>query len=249
MEQAGRTPYDETFFAGNRRFADLSARLMVDLVRRALPVACVVDFGCAEGLWLRAWRDAGVEETFGLDGDYVDRERLLIPPDSFRAVDLSRPIDLGRRFDLVESLEVAEHLPEASARSFVETLTRHGDLVLFSAAPPGQGGRHHVNEQPYAYWRDLFAERGFALHDWVRPQIDGDARFAPWYRYNTFLYASPAGRERLPAVIAATRLPDDAPVADVSPSLYKLRKAVVRCLPPAAQDALSSLKRKTAGMR
>ena len=120
----------------------------------------MVDFGCAEGVWLSAWRDAGVQDVLGLDGDYVDRRRLLIPQERFHAVDLSQPIDLGRRFDLAQSLEVAEHLPAAAARHFVATITRHSSLALFSAAPPGQGGAHHVNEQPYGYWRDLFAEIG-----------------------------------------------------------------------------------------
>ncbi|MDP6884692.1 MAG: hypothetical protein QF830_11185, partial [Rhodospirillales bacterium] len=43
------------------------------------------------------------------------------------------------------SLEVAEHLPPDAAETFVATLVAHGRLVLFSAAPPGQGGLNHVN--------------------------------------------------------------------------------------------------------
>ena len=35
--------------------------------------------------------------------------------------------------------------------------TRHSDIVLFSAAPPGQGGHGHVNERSYEYWRGEFA--------------------------------------------------------------------------------------------
>jgi hypothetical protein len=144
---------------------------------------------------------------------------------------------------------VAEHLPAAAARTFVATLTRHSSLVLFSAAPPGQGGAHHVNEQPYGYWRDLFAERGYCLLDWIRPQVGADEGLAPWYRFNTFLYAENSSVDRLPRDIAAARLPDGAPVADISPALYKLRKALVRRLPPATQDFLSRVKRKAVGLR
>ncbi|WP_435201864.1 hypothetical protein [Qipengyuania sp. 902] len=57
----------------------------------------------------------------------------------FLPQDLSQPFDLAQRFDLVQTLEVAEHLPETSARDFVASIARHGDIVLFSAAVPGQG--------------------------------------------------------------------------------------------------------------
>jgi hypothetical protein len=251
VREQRQAAYDAAFFEGNRRFADHSARTVVSLVHGALPIRSVVDFGCAEGVWLRAWRNQGVQDQdlLGLDGDYVDRSRLLIPEDRFHPVDLSQPIELHRRFDLVQSLEVAEHLPAAAAATFVATLTRHSSLVLFSAAPPGQGGSHHVNERPYGYWRDLFAARGFCLLDWVRPQIGADRSLAPWYRFNTFLYAERSTLDRLPPGVSSARQPDGASVADISPALYKLRKALVRQLPPAAQDALSRLKRKAAGLR
>ena len=61
---------------------------------------------------------------------------------------LANPVDLGRKFDLVQSLEVGEHLPKSAADTFVETLVKHGDVVLFSAASVGQGGHDHINEQP-----------------------------------------------------------------------------------------------------
>jgi hypothetical protein len=33
--------------------------------------------------------------------------------------------------------------------------------VIATHAFPGQGGHHHVNEQPYSYWVQKFAEYGF----------------------------------------------------------------------------------------
>jgi 2-polyprenyl-3-methyl-5-hydroxy-6-metoxy-1,4-benzoquinol methylase len=63
------------------------------------------------------------------------------------AQSLDSPLDLGRAFDLVISLEVAEHLPESAADAFIDSLVRHGDVILFSAAIPFQGGHRHINEQ------------------------------------------------------------------------------------------------------
>ena len=58
---------------------------------------------------------------------------------------------------MVISLEVAEHIPEKFADHFVRTLiTMAKKAVVITAAPPGQGGTDHVNEQPYEYWIDRF---------------------------------------------------------------------------------------------
>jgi hypothetical protein len=230
--------YDSAFMAVTAQ-SRRSAERIVTLLRRELPILSVADFGCALGTWLAVWRRAGAADIVGVDGGYVDRKRLAIPAECFREHDLAQPIDLGRRFDLVESMEVAEHLPEEAARGFVETLTRHGDLVLFSAAPPGQGGEHHVNEQPYAYWRALFAERGYVLLDWVRPRLASLDEVQYWYRYNLFLFATPARLASLPEKFRRAALPAGAPVPDVSPASFRLRKQLLRRLPAPMQDRLS----------
>src|SRR5262249_21733994 len=149
-------------------------------------------------------QQAGAERILGLDGAYVDQERLLVPRANFRVADLSQPFDVGERFDLVQSLEVAEHLLPSVSTTFVESLTRHGDLVLFSAAVPGQGGEHHINERPLEFWRGLFRQHGYACFDPIRPAVQRKADVQPWYRYNTLLYANPAGRARLPQALACT---------------------------------------------
>ncbi len=165
-----------------------SAERIVPVVRSLVNVDSVVDFGCAWGGWLAVWQANGVTDIQGLDGDYVEADRLLIPQENFKSVDLSGSVDLGRKYDLVQSLEVAEHIDHDRAAGFVDNLTRHGSVILFSAAPPGQGGEWHVNEQPYAYWRDLFLVRGYELFDCIRPLIVNEPLIQPWYRYNSFLY-------------------------------------------------------------
>jgi hypothetical protein len=34
-------------------------------------------------------------------------------------------------------------------------------IIVFTAAPPGQGGTAHLNEQPPSYWISKFQESGF----------------------------------------------------------------------------------------
>jgi hypothetical protein len=167
----------------------------------------------------------------GLDGPYVPKESLLFDGTRFREADLTREIDLGRRFDLAVSLEVGEHLPTAAAPVFVRNICRAAPLVAFSAAVPGQGGEHHINEQPYAFWRSLFAANGYRAFDFVRPRI-GEARAVePWYRYNILLFVEDAAIAGLPDEVSRTRIADDAPVPDVSPLPYRVRKQILKALP------------------
>ncbi len=234
--------YDASFFEHTTRVSLASARKIVSVVQRLLPVRSVLDAGCAQGAWLSVWRDAGVDDYAGLDGDYVDRTRMHIDPKHFVPHDLGQRFDLARRFDLAQSLEVAEHLPASRAEGFVDDLTRHADAVLFSAAPPGQGGENHINEQPYEYWRDFFARREYALYDCVRPLVRDDDEVAVWYRHNVFLFLHPRAAEALPEYARLFRVPDGAPIHDVAPALYRARKEVVRRLPYWATQALARAK-------
>jgi SAM-dependent methyltransferase len=172
-----------------------SARAVVPIVLNLLSPKSVVDFGCGRGTWLKAWLENGVETALGLDGDYVDRDKLLIDRDQFRAVDLRAPVRLDRRFDLAMCLEVAEHLPARSARALVGSLAAAAPAVLFSAALPGQGGVDHVNEQWPPYWERLFAEQGMRKYDVVRPLIWCQPDVHMIYIQNLYLFTASASEE------------------------------------------------------
>jgi len=234
--------YDEdNFYRYVASFAVRSAEQIVPLLSELLPVNSVVDFGCGQGAWLSVWRKAGAR-VVGVDGPYVDRQRLMIDADEFCAADLSQPIDLGRRFDVVQSLEVAEHLPSSQASSFVGTLTSHGPVVMFSAAVPGQGGEHHVNEQPLEYWREKFRERRYVAIDYVRPKVIANLQVQYWYRYNIILYAEESYLATLPDRLLAFRMPENQGLRDYWPLSDRVRHAVIRHLPRGAVDHLSRLK-------
>ncbi|HUF08252.1 MAG TPA: class I SAM-dependent methyltransferase [Rhodothermales bacterium] len=186
--EMGDQLYDLEFFARLETLALRSAEVVVPILLDFIRPRSVVDVGCGTGAWLSVFMDHGVDDVLGIDGDYVDRERLLIPPDRFLAADLANPLNLDRRFDLVLSLEVAEHLPEMAAEGYVESLTRLGSTVLFSAAIPGQGGTNHVNEQWPEYWAGLFETSGFFPVDYLRDKIWDNKTVAWWYAQNAILY-------------------------------------------------------------
>lgn len=238
--------YDEKFFRYTNQISARSADVIVPLLYDPLCPSSVLDLGCGCGVWLSRWQQAGVSDIVGIDGDYVRHQDLVIPAASFVAQDLGQPVDLGRKFDLAQSLEVAEHLPEKRARGFVSDLCRHSDVVFFGAAPPGQGGENHINEQPYEYWRQLFREQGYEAYDFVRPRVVHRQDVTPWHRYNPVLYVRETEAQALPDEIQRTRIPHATPVPDLSPPLYRARKAVVRQLPPWATRALASARKRLA---
>jgi SAM-dependent methyltransferase len=170
--------YDQGFYDTIRPGIQSSAAVVVPLVMRHLQPTSVIDVGCGEGWWGAEFVKHGCRAV-GVDGAYVTRHAPGL--DRFVATDLEQPLpDLGR-YDLAVCLEVAEHLSPARASSFVDDLCGLADLILFSAAIPGQGGAGHVNEQPPDYWVSLFEDYDYAVSGALRWEIWGDPAVENWY--------------------------------------------------------------------
>ena len=119
-----------------------------------------LDLGSGTGAMVNFARKMGVD-AYGVD--------LINGPEHwFYTHDLAQPFDLKQRFDLITCLEVAEHIPEDGGQTLIETIARHmpiGGRLLFSAAPPGQHGEHHINCQPAHYWRSRLYEQGISYRE------------------------------------------------------------------------------------
>ena len=179
--------YTAGYYQSIREDSATSAREVVPLVMKLFNPRNVVDVGCGPGAWTAEFKRTGAEVR-GIDGYDVKADQLLISPQEFDRRNLTEPLRLERRFDLVNCLEVAEHLPAARAPSLVEDLCRLGDVVVFSAAVPGQGGTHHINEQWPSYWIAFFLENGFQALDCIRPRIWKNDKVASWYAQNMFAF-------------------------------------------------------------
>jgi SAM-dependent methyltransferase len=187
--------YGPEFYADRHQRTVHAARAVLAVVSEVLPpIRSAVDLGCGVGTWLSVLAENGVAEVLGVDGAWVTRDRLEIPPSAFLEADLTAPIQVGRRFDLAISLEVAEHLPASCADRFVSSLADLSDFILFSAAVPFQGGVHHVNEQWPEYWAERFRRLGYVPWDSIRHRIWHDPLIPVWYRQNVVLFVR---RERV----------------------------------------------------
>lgn len=208
-----------TLLAANSESRIAAARTILTPLFHAFSPISVLDVGCGLGAWLQVAKELGADTIQGVDGPWIDTAKLSIPTETFLAQNLDTPLSLNRRFDLVLSLEVAEHVAASAADTFVESLARHGDIVLFSAAIPFQGGQGHVNEQWPGYWAERFRARGYHAIDAIRPMIWSDERVFWWLRQNTLLFMKDAALERFPDFADETVDDLDA-LALVHPDLY-----------------------------
>ena len=76
----------------------------------------------------------------------------------------------------------------------MQSLCDAADIILFSAAIPGQGGRRHVNEQWPAYWAELFHGLGYDCYDFLRPRIWNNPRVTWHYAQNSLVFARAGSR-------------------------------------------------------
>jgi SAM-dependent methyltransferase len=169
--------------------AQESAREILPIVLELVKPASIIDIGCGTGHWLATANQLGVSEVLGVDGGWIRDAPLAIRPDQIMVHDLATPLKLNRRFDLALSLEVGEHLPASAARGLLQSICGAADIVLFSAAIPGQGGRHHVNEQWPQYWADIFMDFEYGCYDVVRSQVWSNPRVTWYYAQNCLLFA------------------------------------------------------------
>ncbi len=234
--------YDRDFFEAQIVESRRSAQVIVPMMLGLLPITSVLDIGAGVGTWGATFLSNGVGDVTCVDGDYVDRTQLLVPIEQFRAHDLDQPLDLGRQFDLVVCLEVAEHLRAESASVLVSSLARHGDLILFSAGLPFQGGTNHVNEQWPSYWARHFVDVGFEVFDVVRPRIWDEERVVYWYRQNLLIFARGAAAEEVRVLRH-----EPAPIDIVHPEAWLIRSEShnsVRSIRGSLNDVKSAVLRR-----
>jgi SAM-dependent methyltransferase len=150
-------------------YCSLFPKKTLDFVISEIKPKTMLDVGCGTGVSLAYFVQSGVDAR-GLEGSALAIAKAK-HPDRIRLHNLEKAIDLGQRFDLVWSFEVAEHLHPRFADEFVDTLTRHGNVVVMSAARPGQGGEGHFNEQEPEYWIEKFRQRGLRLDERLTQKI------------------------------------------------------------------------------
>ena len=157
---------------------------------KEMSLKSVIDVGCGLGYYLGTFKRLFKCDVVGLDAPFCDKSLVKDEiREAISLVDLNKPVRLDRSFDLAISLEVAEHLEPGRAASFVEDLCLLSDMVLFSAAVPGQSGTGHINEQWASYWVHLFESQEYDCFDYLRGKLNAAPGIQWWIKQNALLFA------------------------------------------------------------
>lgn len=125
------------------------------------PFSTLVDLGCGIGEFVAYFMKHHKILAIGFDG----AENCLTHMAEGAVIyihDLREPLGWGKpKFQLCMCLEVAEHVEAQYADTLVQNCVDMSNTILFTAAPPNQGGLGHVNCQPPSYWVKKFADHGY----------------------------------------------------------------------------------------
>jgi SAM-dependent methyltransferase len=182
--------YTTDFFSQHQQQSLESAKQIIPEILKYIQPDSVIDIGCGTGAWLLVWKQNNIKNVLGVDGDYVKVEQLMIEESEFVPHDLTKEYKSDNKYDLVCSLEVGEHISNPSAEIFVKTLCNLGNVILFSAAIPGQPGTYHINEQYPSYWASLFKKNNFIAIDCIRFAIWENENIEWWYRQNILFFVN-----------------------------------------------------------
>ena len=185
--------YDSNYYASTVEGPAVgSAAAISESIILDLRPNTIVDVGCGTGALLEALRKGGCQ-VFGLEYSTAALRYCQARALDVRKFDLERDsFAADQVFDVAISMEVGEHLPEETADRYVDLLTRLSGMIVFTAAPPGQGGDDHVNEQPQSYWIAKFQVLGFDYDDVLSSRWSSTWRekvvVAPFYHENLMIF-------------------------------------------------------------
>jgi SAM-dependent methyltransferase len=132
------------------------------LVDRFQNAKTFIDIGCGPGKQVEVAKALGLS-AIGVDGD-PEMTKLkhvnLFDFSKKKAAKDDLPFLPKRKyFDIGWSTEFLEHIDEKYIENFMP-LFALCKVVVITHATPGQKGHHHVNEQLFPYWKDIFHSYG-----------------------------------------------------------------------------------------
>ena len=139
------------------------AQRLATYIKNNFVIEQFYDFGCSSGIYLNELKKSlpAVSATgFEFAQDAITS---AVCPD-VQLTDLTMPLNLVKKPNTLGiCLEVLEHIDDSSWRPVLENITGLCDLVIFTAAIPGQGGTGHINCRRRLDWIRRFHDLGWIV--------------------------------------------------------------------------------------
>lgn len=124
-------------------------------IKEKYDIKSMLDIGCGPAGMTEYANYLGIYSV-GVDGDTTLEKKEYVHIHDYSTGEFI----LDETFDLAYSAEFLEHVEEKYVSNFMPSFQK-AKYAFVTAAPPGQGGHHHVNERPKSYWIDVFSKYGF----------------------------------------------------------------------------------------
>jgi len=188
--------YNNDFFKSNAIEQYTLGRFLIPRLKEMFNPNRVLDVGCAAGGQIEVWRKNNTE-SFGLEGsENAWNIASHYAKQYMKLFDLRNDVKevFFNNIDMVQSYEVAEHIEEEFANNYVDVMCMHNpNNIIMTAAPPGQGGTHHVNCQPKEYWIEKIEKKGYKFNqqkvdEIVSWGISDEIPFPNWWPKNVMIF-------------------------------------------------------------
>ena len=182
--------FDEEALIKREEFRD-DYWIIAESLSHRIDFQTVLDVGCAQGFLMIPL----LEKGFNVQGIEISEDVMEIVPDTLESrITIGDFQKASGNYDLVCCVEVAEHIEPARSEVLVDKLCElSNQYIYFTAAPPTQAGRGHINCRPYRHWIDWFEDRGWKLRHVVTKKIRQDldsVNQTEWLIENSFVFSS-----------------------------------------------------------
>ncbi|MBR3458797.1 MAG: hypothetical protein IKH16_11700, partial [Selenomonadaceae bacterium] len=195
---------------------DSSAEAVVSLLGKLFHFKTVMEAGCTEKAWLKAFKKNGANVMgFCMVGHPVDFGEENIPTQN---IDFeTKGFRVEEKQDLALSIDFAEKFgPECLGR-YLDDLTGMSDIILFSSQLPDviSSTQKTGHEKVPAHWQELFGARGFVAIDCIRPRIWESSSVLLRYKQGMVLYVREKSLSQYPRLLEFYLKHEDGKVMDV----------------------------------
>lgn len=136
---------------------------LVEYIGQFMKPSKYIDFGCSTGLYLREVKRQLYDITsigFEFSKDAVN---MALCKDVIE-FDLTNSLTIKKENNTLGlCLEVLEHIDDSNWKPVLENITKLSDIIIFSAAIPGQGGTGHINCRYKIDWIYRFYTLGWII--------------------------------------------------------------------------------------